>query len=442
MKRLALFDVDRTLVEGSIGVAFTKFLVNKKIFPKKYYSDIEGAISLNKLGKMSFQKRGKMIIENWARGFKGQKKSDILKQAQIFFNKEKNRIVYSGAKELIEYLKKKNYYVIAISRTFEESLLPLQKYLGIQELAGTKFECNEDGKYTGRLANKMWEESAKKRELMEILKHTNLIFENSLAFGDTEDDYYMLNFAKYPITVNANRTLEKIAIKRNWPIYRDLKLLSRDLKSGKLMPQTDWLHHYLRKYGFVFMNDETAQFSSTNDKPFVDVVKKFIKPDGKILEVGCGLGRTAINLSLAGFHVTAIDSDSDILDVARINCINFGRNIKLKLMNLFDIDRYFKSKSFDVVTHGGVLEHFSDNQIKIALDKELIVAKRVIFSVPVRSKRNEGYFKRDIMGHRHLLTENEWRNFLKDYYLIKYSKVNRSLRKDDLIVVLESRRSR
>jgi len=435
MKKLALFDIDRTLAEGSIGVLFTNFLFKKGVFPRPCYQAINQAIKSNKAGKISYQTRGRIIIENWALGLKGLSKRYIDRQAQEFF-KQHRRNIYPGAKDLIAYLKKKNYYIVGISRALEESLVPLQEYLGIQKIIGTQLEYNKDI-CSGRLLNKMWEEGAKRKALFEIFKKINLTTAESIAFGDTEDDYYMLKFVKFPISVNANKALEKISISRHWPIYADLRILLQDIKSGKLLPKLDWFQHYAKKYGYIMIGEKAISQSLKNDRPFLKVVARYVKKGGKILEAGCGLGRLAISLSLAGYKVTAIDKASDILDVAKINCLNFGRDIKLELADIFDLGKRFRANSFAAITHGGVLEHFSDNQIKIILDQQLRLAPLVIFSVPVKSQRNEKYFKKDQMGHRNLWSKAQWVEFLGNYYKIKEARIVSAARKDDLILVIK-----
>src|SRR3989344_7712163 len=149
-----------------------------------------------------------------------------------------------------------------------------------------------------------------------------------MAFGDTKDDYYMLKFVEFPITVNANKALEKIALERHWPIYHNLKDLLRDLQSGKLFPKTNWFNHYSEKYNRIILNEIMLKQVLLNDHFFIDIVKKYVKSGGKILEAGCGLGRTAISLSSKGFKVTAIDNDKDILKIAKINCFNFGKSVR------------------------------------------------------------------------------------------------------------------
>lgn len=438
VKKFALFDIDRTLFGGkwSIGVFVTHLLHDEGLFPDDCYQETVSAVKENLEGRISYRKRGEIIITNWAKGFTGRSRQWLLKKTHEYFQKDLKRYIYPGAKELISYLKKNHYYIVAISRAYRESISPIAHYLEIDEIIGTVFEVRR-GVFTGRLENRMWEAGAKEHALMRMFSRVNLTTEESIAFGDTEDDYYMLKFVEYPITLNVNKDLERIATKRHWPIYNDLRTVLRDLQSGKFIPKQDWFHHYVKKYGHIIMDDAMLRDSLRNDDVFIRVVKRYVKPGKKILEVGCGLARTAISLSRAGYCVTAIDNDKNILRVAQINCFNYGKSIRLRLMDMFELSKYVKRRQFDLVTHGGVLEHFSDNQINILLDAQLRIAPLVIFSVPVESKRNDKYFRKDEMGHRYLWTKNEWVSFLKNSYRVLEAKVSRSLRKDDLIVVLK-----
>lgn len=435
MKKLALFDIDRTIAEGSIGVLFVGYLLKKGLFPRKNYLEIKKAIKLNNQGKIGYTKRGEIIIKSWATGLKGTARTKIEDEAKTFFEKQHSRQVYPGAKELIEDLKRKGYFVVGVSRAFDEVLTPLKNYLKMNRVVGTGFEC-KNGAYTGKLLNEMWKPGAKEKELMKLFTQENLTTYESMAFGDTEDDYYMLKFVEYPVTVNANKKLEKIATQKYWPIYNDLKVLLGDMKSGKFMPKIDWFGHYSQKYDRIIMNDQMLKQVIENDKHFIQILKKYVKPKGKILEAGCGLGRTAVALSQAGFRVTAIDNDKGILRIAKINCYNHGKNISVGLIDFFEVDKRFKPRSFDAVTHEGVLEHFSDNQIKIILDKQLKVAPLVVFSVPVKTKRNDEYFKRDHVGHRNLWSKENWAHFLKDRYRLREAGIKHALRKDDLVMVI------
>ncbi len=110
MKKIAIFDIDRTLVEGSIGVLFSDYLTDKSLFPSKNQDKILQAIKLNKQGKLTYRQRGKIIIKNWSSGFKGWKRNDLLKLAQKFLSSNFSKIIHNDAKQLIKYLHQRGYF--------------------------------------------------------------------------------------------------------------------------------------------------------------------------------------------------------------------------------------------------------------------------------------------------------------------------------------------
>ena len=196
-----------------------------------------------------------------------------------------------------------------------------------------------------------------------------------------------------------------------------------------------WFEHYSKKYDKIEMDDHLFKDWLKDEEKYLKVVSEYVKPNCKILESGCGLGRTAIFMSRMGYKVTAIDDNKKMLDLAKNNAKKFGKNIKFKLVDLENVDKFFKKNSFDAITHQGILEHFPPNNIKEIIKKELKIAPLVIFSVPILSERNKKYFKGGLIKYRNLWNINFWERILKDFNVVEIFEAKQ--RKDDLIVVIK-----
>lgn len=199
------------------------------------------------------------------------------------------------------------------------------------------------------------------------------------------------------------------------------------------MKEENWYEHYKKRLGKLAMDGASYAKNLENDKPYLELIEKYV--DGcDILETGCGLARTAINISNLDYGVTCIDTDERLLEIAMENAKKFGGKIKFLHLDLQDITEVFKENSFAAITHQGVLEHFSENKIKKILHKQLKIAPIIIFSVPVKTKRNEEYFKDGLVRHRNLWDGEKWSELLEGFRILEMEEAKQ--RTDNLIVVL------
>lgn len=114
-------------------------------------------------------------------------------------------------------------------------------------------------------------------------------------------------------------------------------------------------------------------------EPFIDrCVRHF--PGKRILEIGPGTGLISVYFQQSGYDVTGLDSDEEI--VSRCNVLNqwFGADCRFIHGDMFDMP--FPEDSFDACFHQGLMEHFDEPDIVRALEMQLAVAQRVIFTVP------------------------------------------------------------
>ncbi|OQX71804.1 hypothetical protein B6D52_00180 [Candidatus Parcubacteria bacterium 4484_255] len=198
----------------------------------------------------------------------------------------------------------------------------------------------------------------------------------------------------------------------------------------------DWFQHYARKTKMV-LDKKSFKNNLKTDKPYIQLLKKHLAPNAKILECGCGLARTAFSMTYHGFCVVAVDYNKNILQIVKQSAKNLDLSKKIKLLYLdfFDINKKFKPNSFNCITHQGVIEHYPKKEIKKILKKQLKIAPTLIFSVPLKTKFNEKKYFIDKL-YRNLWAKEFWLNNIFKEFNVAETKVVRQ-RSDNLLVVIK-----
>jgi glycosyltransferase involved in cell wall biosynthesis/GT2 family glycosyltransferase/predicted SAM-dependent methyltransferase len=143
----------------------------------------------------------------------------------------------------------------------------------------------------------------------------------------------------------------------------------------------------------------------------------------KIIETGCGTGEMAGWLSwkdklIEGKkllddtikEVIAIDIESKVIQIAKTNLHAIDGKVKL-----VQADAWKYEEKADLIFSQGLLEHFSDVELKNLIDHQLTQAPVLVHSVP-----NNNYGKKDY-GNERLMTNDEWYKIFTGYNLHIYN---------------------
>lgn len=130
-----------------------------------------------------------------------------------------------------------------------------------------------------------------------------------------------------------------------------------------------------------------------------------------ILEAGTGSGAMSIFFSWLGRDVTGIDLDARVVEKAKAENQRFGGRAKFVVADTFHLP--FPDQSFDLIFHQGLLEHFSDAEIRQILTEQLRCAKTVVVSMP-----NLWYPTKDY-GNERLMTQAQWEAIFAPFQVVK-----------------------
>lgn len=227
-RKIAVFDVDGTIFRSSLFIELTEALIHRRIFKpsiRKTYAR-QYTEWLNRQG--SYEDYIWAVVRAYDRNIKGVSSSDFMRTAKEVVAAHQNR-VYRYTRDLIKELKKKKYYLVAISQSPKIILDPFCKKLGFDKVYGRILEVGPKGKFTGQVMylDLILDKGA---ILRRAVARENLTLRDSIAVGDTEGDVQMLEIADHPICFNPNRKLYELARKKGWEVVVERKDVIYTLK--------------------------------------------------------------------------------------------------------------------------------------------------------------------------------------------------------------------
>lgn len=173
-----------------------------------------------------------------------------------------------------------------------------------------------------------------------------------------------------------------------------------------------WVDIYRRLLNEAGSINNLVKIKIGYKKPLIKTIQKYTKKQDVILEAGCGSGITSSYLSTLGYKVLGIDINQEMLNFARKLAKEIGGNAKFLRGDIFDLHYMRKLANrfnIKIIFSHGVLEHFSDRKIIMALKIQLRVSNLVVFSIP-----SDGMEKSQIhLGDERLLSRKKWREIIQ-----------------------------
>lgn len=126
-------------------------------------------------------------------------------------------IVFDEALELMAHHRAEGRLVFLVSASPTEIVEPLARHLGVDEAIASQAELDEHGRYTGRVA--FYAYGAEKAvAIRELAAARGIDLDRSYAYSDSATDLPMLTTVGFPVAVNPDRELRRVATERGWDV--------------------------------------------------------------------------------------------------------------------------------------------------------------------------------------------------------------------------------
>ncbi|QMV63005.1 HAD superfamily hydrolase (TIGR01490 family) [Ectopseudomonas oleovorans] len=212
--RLALFDLDNTLLAGDSDHSWGEFVCQRGLVDAAEYLARNDAFYADYCaGKLDV-----IAYQNFSQAILGRSDMAQLDQWHREFMAEViEPIILAKGEALLAEHRAAGDKLVIITATNRFVTGPIAKRLGVETLIAT--ECGmRDGRYTGLISGTPCYQTGKITRLHEWLAQTDYSLDGAYFYSDSRNDLPLLEAVANPVAVDPDDVLRATAIERGWPV--------------------------------------------------------------------------------------------------------------------------------------------------------------------------------------------------------------------------------
>ena len=217
MPAAAFFDLDRTLLRRSSALALAGSFRERGLISRRQLLQA-AAWQLLFVARGASHEAVRRGAEDGLHVLAGHRPEELRELVADAMEPVLRPLVYAEPLRLVERHRERGERVFIVSATLQEIVDAIAGDLGFDGALGTVCEVR-DGRYTGR-ALRALHAGAKADCLREVAEREDLDLAECTAYSDSHTDLPFLEAVGYPVAVNPDRELRRIAADRGWPVLQ------------------------------------------------------------------------------------------------------------------------------------------------------------------------------------------------------------------------------
>jgi len=214
MSKLALFDLDNTLLEGDSEHAFGEFICARGLVDVDKHRALNDAFYQDycaaRLDIVAYQAFNQAILTQHSI-------ADLRQLQEDFVREIIEPMILPKGEALLKQHREAGDKLVIITATNRFITERIAERLKVDALLAT--ECGmQDGRYTGQLSGTPCYQQGKVVRLQEWIKEQGLNLEDSHFYSDSYNDVPLLEVVSHPFAVDPDDKLRELAVQRGWQV--------------------------------------------------------------------------------------------------------------------------------------------------------------------------------------------------------------------------------
>ena len=213
----AFFDMDKTLLSASSAVLLVRYMVRRGELARQDVMRFVSALLRYKMGRLDMIETTRAIVFELA----GQSEAERIDHTRQWFQEHLIEYVTEEGRRWVAAHRRLGHRVAMITASPSYTADQLAEHLGMasEDVMATRFEV-EQGLFTGRMMEPMIYGQGKLDAAQTYARQHGVDLRQSFFYTDSIDDLPLLAIVGYPVAVNPDRSLRKLAKERGWSIVR------------------------------------------------------------------------------------------------------------------------------------------------------------------------------------------------------------------------------
>lgn len=211
--KLAIFDLDETLIGGDSASLWLEYLVARKLASADILAKEQSLMAAYYQGLLDMDAYMALTlapIRYWPTELLTPLVEDFVRHNIL-------PIVYEDAKARLHWHLDQGHTAVIISATGEHLVKPIARALGVNHAIGIELE-HQNGRYTGLAQGVYSYQEGKLTRLQQWLQEQALTPKVSWGYSDSLNDLALLEYVDCAAVVNADNNLYRIGVARGWEL--------------------------------------------------------------------------------------------------------------------------------------------------------------------------------------------------------------------------------